>query len=159
MKKCPYCAEEIQDEAVKCKHCGEFVGHSDAARTATNRWVFKTNQIALLTLLAAGLIVGGVALFYNQTETGGLELEGCHFTRAGDWVQVRGSVKNNSNRRKRLVAVEIEWQGGLGSVYYTDTSLVAADTIAAGGRSSFESGRRDPGHNIETAECKLAGGP
>jgi phage shock protein PspC (stress-responsive transcriptional regulator) len=33
-RRCPYCAEEVRREAVKCKHCGSYLG----TRRAANDW-------------------------------------------------------------------------------------------------------------------------
>ena len=60
MKKCPFCAEEIQDEAVKCKHCGEFLIDAELKRMrkqGDGKWYHRTP-----TVIISVLCIGPLAL-------------------------------------------------------------------------------------------------
>jgi len=49
VKKCPFCAEDIQDEAIKCEHCVEFLDASAPPRLAEEKiqWYFRKSFIII----------------------------------------------------------------------------------------------------------------
>lgn len=95
MKKCPYCSESIQDDAKKCRHCGEWLEGTmvDIKKelvpgSISRFWKKIRNFFVVIILLVIIFLTFGSIIAYKQHEKDNLIKAECLIGRNPEFGKV-----------------------------------------------------------------------
>ena len=139
MKKCPYCAEEIQDEAIKCRFCGSMLKTAEGDLDPSDD--HAVTERAIWNLIKRGDKIGAIKLVMEKKNLGLKEakdyVEGLD---SGSAVAVPYRFPETANKKSNPLAAIIGvvvliagfgWIGGLFSTTDSSGRFVMPQSIVA----------------------------